>query len=386
MTKIHVRHLVLLLIFGLSALSLIRPPVAEAENAVNVKVRIDHYTHSGCMVGGERLKPPFASDGGAAFFWLPRQRQSCLDTIKRFLHWCKRATSFATNTDDEKYPGCLPVFAAESGSCISHYNLEKQKCDQGPESHAGSEKEQQELEEERERLALEEERERLALEEERERLALEQERQRLAEEQRLAQRRQELEEQQRRQRLAQQQREREEGQRLLAQQQRDRESQRLAKEMRETDRRSIAQQQARLRAKKRRQDNARNTIMGLMKGVAGGLAELNESGNSGMAILKGLADGLKASSSKDLAGVSGDGGAVSGSCEQAQRRIEQRLAAHNRNLRVGGMGMCAIARYYVRMLQEVRGELAGGGCPAHAIRTYDRSIAQARQTARASCN
>lgn len=145
MTSVRVRHLVLLLILGLFALLLLGAPPAMAENAESVKVRIDHFTHSGCVVDGKRLMPAFASDGGAAFFWLPRQRQSCLDTIKRSLHGCERATSFATNTDAEKYPACLSEFAAEAGSCRVHYELESGKCRQGPESQANSEKEQQEL-------------------------------------------------------------------------------------------------------------------------------------------------------------------------------------------------------------------------------------------------
>ena len=189
MTNVRVRHLVLLLILGLAALFLLGAPPAAAENAESVEVRIDHFTHSGCVVDGKRLKPAFASDGGAASFWLPRQRQSCLDTIKRSLHVCERATSFATNTDAEKYPSCLSEFAAEAGSCRVHYELESGKCRQGPESQASSEQERQEFEEERERLALEAERERQALEGERERLALQAELERLEEEQRLAEER-----------------------------------------------------------------------------------------------------------------------------------------------------------------------------------------------------
>ena len=117
---------------------------------------------------------------------MPRQRQSCLDTIKRSQHGCERATSFATNTDAEKYPACLSEFTAEAGSCLAHYEGESGKCRQGPQSQASSEKERQEFEEERERLALEAERERQTLDEERERLALQVQLERLEEEQRLA--------------------------------------------------------------------------------------------------------------------------------------------------------------------------------------------------------
>lgn len=227
----------------------------------------------------------------------------------------------------------------------------------------------QPLDEERERLALEEERERLELEAERERLAAQEERQRLEEELRLAQERQALEIEWERQRLALERRRRdqERERRKLAQQRREREHRRLAQERREQ------QSQGDVAA-----------VMGLLAGFAGGAAEMNRSGDAGMAILQGLADGLEASSRMDLAGLSDEGGAVGRSCEQARRRIEQKLASQSPN--VSRMGMCDSTRYYVRMLQQVRQELASGACPAHAISTYDRTIAQARQTAQASCN
>ncbi len=251
------------------------------------------------------------------------------------------------------------------------------------------------LDEERERLAMEEERERLELEAERERLAGQDERQRLKEELRLAQEQQAREEERKRQRLAQEQRRRDQQRqrRRLAQQQRK--AKRQKPEKSSTQRmldELLSDYEAAIRRAHRREQEQReqlsrdNTaaVMGFLTGLAGGASEMNRSGNAGMAALQGLADGLEASSRMELAGLSGDGGAVGGSCEQAQRRIEQKLASQSPT--VSRMGMCDGARYYVRMLQDVRQELASGGCPAHAISTYDQTIAQARQTARASCN
>ena len=227
------------------------------------------------------------------------------------------------------------------------------------------EREQQELDEERERLALEQEQERQELEGKRERLALEEEQRRLAQEQ---------------QRL-EQERER----RRLAKRRREREQQRLAQER---QRRRLAQQrrgQERQRAERRSQDNTM-AVMGFLKGLAGGVAELEDSGNPGMAVLKGLADGLSASSGMDLGGSSPSSGGGGGSCEQAKRRVDQRnvrtLASLSRNAR----GQCAVSRGYVQMFQNAQRDLARSGCPASVARMFDQPLAQARQRVRATCN
>ena len=218
------------------------------------------------------------------------------------------------------------------------------------------------LEAERERFALEEERERQELEAERERVAMEADRQRREEEARLAQIRRARQQERERQRLALE-RQRQEEQRTRM---------RLAERQREQERERLEEEQD---ARRRTADAW--AIAGFLTGIADGLAQRNGSGSPGTAVLEALA-GLEDASSMD------DGGTASGSCAQVQRRIERKLSSQN--LFVRGMGMCESVRHYVRMLQDVRRELANGGCPAHALREYDRAIAQATQTARASCN
>ena len=229
------------------------------------------------------------------------------------------------------------------------------------------EREQQELEDERERLALE-----LALEEERERQELEGERERLAleeEQRRLAQEQQRLEQERERRRLAQKRQ-------RLAQQRRERERQRLAQQRRE---------QERQRAEKRSEEKTR-ALLGLLKGVAGGLGELKESGNPGMAVLKGLADGLSTPSGMDMGGRSpSSGGSGGGSCEQAKRRVDQRNARTLASLSRNARGMCAVSRGYVQMFQNAQRDLARSGCPASVARMFDQPLAQARQRVRATC-
>ena len=317
------RCVVSVLFSGLTAIVFLWPPVAKAQK--NIHVRIDHYTHNGCVIDGKRLKPAFAHGGEASFFWLPRQRQTCVETIKRSWNTCAQATSFISNTENEKYAECLPIFAAEYDSCAAHYSATMAKCEQIPESKANVD--ERELDDERERMELEKERERLALEEERERLALEEERKRLQKEQRLA-------EEQERQRLAEERRE--PKRQMLAEERRRRELQKLTRQRMERARRLEQQrrEQERLRAQRQNQSDAA-AAMGFLRGFLSGAAEMRESGNAGMAMLKGLAGGLGGTAgSGDVARNSVGTGFASGvhgctplppACANISRRGESRI-------------------------------------------------------------
>ena len=225
---------------------LLVPTLPAEEREEQIRVRLPAYTHVGCEVDGRRLLPSHPDEGEVATYWLPRKRNECLARIKRGIAGCEMATSFLSWNQNQKYPGCLDIFAREVEPCQAHYESQKAACEQGshlaggPPSDVGSghggsgRMSDVQLDDERERLALEEERERLALEEERERLALEEERERLAleEQQRLEddrQRQLELARQHRRQqerrRLAEQQRERERQLELARQHRRQQELQ-----------------------------------------------------------------------------------------------------------------------------------------------------------------
>ena len=230
-------------------------------------------------------------------------------------------------------------------------------------------KERQTLEEERERLALEEERERLALEEERERLALEEEQNRLEEEQRLARERRRRQGEREQERLTEQRRREEERATQKLVQEMEELARRNAEQRREQERRIAQQQreqeQKKLRAQRRSRANAA-AVMGFVGGVLHGLA--GGSGSPGFG-------GFTGSPSYDGGGDQ--------SCEQAKQRVERTLASQNRNSATGGI--CAQHRRYLQVLQYVRREVANAGCPAHAVRAYDQTIAQTRQGVRAAC-
>lgn len=111
----------------------------HAEEQVQVEVR--HYTHGGCVANGRRFLPQAADRGRKARFWLPRQREACLDAVSRLRYGCGLATRFsATNPDGhpwqpgEKVTECLNVFREEVSQCVAHYDGEKVKCQANKES------------------------------------------------------------------------------------------------------------------------------------------------------------------------------------------------------------------------------------------------------------
>ncbi len=81
---------------------------------------------------------------------------------------------------------------------------------------------------------------------------------------------------------------------------------------------------------------------------------------------------------------SGRTGRISQSCEQAQRRVSQRNARTLASLTRKSSDQCTKLRVYVQMFQTAHRDLAISGCPASVARTFDRSLAEARQGLRSS--
>lgn len=55
--------------------------------------------------------------------------EQCLETIKRKIVGCEANTTFASNTENERYPGCGQVFEEQAHACTLFYHQEKAKCD-----------------------------------------------------------------------------------------------------------------------------------------------------------------------------------------------------------------------------------------------------------------
>ena len=71
-------------------------------------------------------------------FNLPAQRQQCLEAVKRKIALCRENTDFASNTRNEKYTDCLPIFREQAQACVGHFEREQVKCDGGGAESTGA--------------------------------------------------------------------------------------------------------------------------------------------------------------------------------------------------------------------------------------------------------
>ena len=69
---------------------------------------------------------------------LPAQRQQCLEAVKRKIALCRENTDFASNTRNEKYAECLPIFREQAQACVGHFEREQIKCDGGGAESTGA--------------------------------------------------------------------------------------------------------------------------------------------------------------------------------------------------------------------------------------------------------
>ena len=225
-------------------------------------------------------------------------------------------------------------------------------------------------EEEQVRLALEEERVRLALEREREQRELEKERERLALEREQLALVQELETAQERRRLEQER----ELQRRLAEQQRqeERERERLAEQERRQEFDALLTQLRLKRERQSREDNEQAATDAMMTGLAlgfmGGVLDML-AGEGGGSFNPGA-----------LATLPGGGGT---GCERIGQRLVRELETVNT---VHGNSMCGMGRGMAQALSRARNDLAAMSCASsQELADMDRSIREARATARTSC-
>ena len=177
-----------------------------------------------------------------------------------------------------------------------------------------------------------------------------------------------------RQRLADQQRREQERQWLADQQRREQERQRLAdQQRREQERQWLAQ----LQREQRRQQHDQE------QGGASGLQQFLTGFTSGMAIVRGLAGLVDGANSPGFTGQGAGSGSITEACQEAQVKVARRLASQSSS---ADNSQCGIRRSYAQTLEGVRRELGSAGCPASALREYDRVIAETRRQARMVCN
>jgi hypothetical protein len=96
------------------------------------KAVIQPFEDFGCRVGDKVLLPAY-SFAARSDFWLPGQQKHCLDTIKRSIVGCSWATRHEHSWNDDKYPGCLPIFRQQAQACAEHYRRQEAVCRAGQE-------------------------------------------------------------------------------------------------------------------------------------------------------------------------------------------------------------------------------------------------------------
>ena len=99
---------------------------AEAAQA-----RITDFAFSCETPEGRKLKPKFGDVGGVFYTDIPAQRQQCVEAVERKIALCRENTNFESNTKNEKYAECLPIFREQAQACVGHFQRELVKCDGG---------------------------------------------------------------------------------------------------------------------------------------------------------------------------------------------------------------------------------------------------------------
>ena len=75
------------------------------------------------------LKPKFGDIGGVYYTDVSENREACRQAIGNKIALCRQNTSFVSNTEDRKYPGCLPIFRQQAGVCVAHFRRQTSKCE-----------------------------------------------------------------------------------------------------------------------------------------------------------------------------------------------------------------------------------------------------------------
>ena len=72
----------------------------------------------------KKLKPKFGDIGGVYYTEVSQDREACQQAIRNKIVLCRQNTSFVSNTEDRKYPGCLPIFRQQAGVSVDHFRSE----------------------------------------------------------------------------------------------------------------------------------------------------------------------------------------------------------------------------------------------------------------------
>lgn len=83
---------------------------------------------AGAAASAKELKPKFGDIDGLYYTDIAENREACRQAVQRKIYLCSQNTGFVSNTEDRKYPGCLPIFRQQAGVCADHFRSEAHKC------------------------------------------------------------------------------------------------------------------------------------------------------------------------------------------------------------------------------------------------------------------
>ena len=65
---------------------------------------------------------------GIVYTNLPAQRQQCLEDVERKIARCRENIDFGSDTKNNDYADCLPIFREQAQLCVGHFERERVKC------------------------------------------------------------------------------------------------------------------------------------------------------------------------------------------------------------------------------------------------------------------
>ena len=106
-------------------------PVALGSDVHAGPVRIDDFKFGCETPTGQRLKPQFGDMDGMFYSEIAGNEAACTQAVKSRIANCHQHTRFLSPGDNEKYPGCLPIFRQQAEACVAHFRRELPKCRSG---------------------------------------------------------------------------------------------------------------------------------------------------------------------------------------------------------------------------------------------------------------
>ena len=102
--------------------------VAAIAAASAQEIEIEHWTHDGCVIGGQAALPVYALTGGRARVEAGQYR-NCNSIIDSSIRSCEQAIRLPQGWPNEEHPECLAFLESEVHGCVGHYESQRSKCE-----------------------------------------------------------------------------------------------------------------------------------------------------------------------------------------------------------------------------------------------------------------